>query len=44
VFLASDLADSITGQIVAADNGAALGRAPTGARPTTTPAAPEGPA
>jgi NAD(P)-dependent dehydrogenase (short-subunit alcohol dehydrogenase family) len=34
VFLASDLASSITGQIVAADNGAALGRAPSGARPT----------
>jgi NAD(P)-dependent dehydrogenase (short-subunit alcohol dehydrogenase family) len=42
VFLASDLADSITGQVVAADNGAALGRAPTGARPTTTPTAPGG--
>ena len=42
VFLASHLAESITGQIVAADNGAALGRAPTGARPTVTTTPPEG--
>lgn len=34
VFLASHLAESVTGQIVAADNGAGLGRAPSGARPT----------
>ena len=33
VFLASDLAASVTGQIVAADNGAALGRSASGARP-----------
>jgi NAD(P)-dependent dehydrogenase (short-subunit alcohol dehydrogenase family) len=36
VFLASDLAAAVTGQVVAADNGAALGGAPTGARPTVT--------
>lgn len=36
VFLASDLAAAVTGQVVAADNGAALGSAPTGARPTVT--------
>lgn len=34
VFLASDLAAAVTGQVIAADNGAALGSAPTGARPT----------
>jgi NAD(P)-dependent dehydrogenase (short-subunit alcohol dehydrogenase family) len=42
VFLASDPADSITGQVIAADNGAALGRAPTGARPNVTTAPTEG--
>lgn len=34
VYLASELAASVTGQIVAADNGAALGSAPVGVRPT----------
>jgi len=33
VFLASDAAGAITGQVIHADNGAGLGSAPTGARP-----------
>jgi NAD(P)-dependent dehydrogenase (short-subunit alcohol dehydrogenase family) len=37
VFLASDLASAITGEIVHADCGAGLGSTPTGARPTSTP-------
>ena len=34
VFLASDLASAITGEIIHADCGAGLGSSPTGARPT----------
>lgn len=37
VFLASDAASAITGQVIHADCGAGLGSAPTGARPTATP-------